>query len=409
MAAADTVREQRAAIAVDGRLIALLLVGAMTIMAGATISPSLPAIEREVASGDNAALLTRLVLTVPALFTALTALVAGAALDRFGRRRILLAAIVLYALAGPAGGLMSNVWALLATRALLGVAVGIVMTASVTLVTDYYAGPQRGEVMGRQAAFAGIGGIVFLVGGGLLADLSWRAPFAIYLLALPVLVMAWRFLPEPSRAAAADHDDGGIMRRGPVALLAMLAFTSMVVFYLTPVQIPFHLEALGAPSGTLAGIAVASTTLTGAVASALYGRVRARLARSLVFAVLFAPMAAGYAIVALAAGPALVIAGLAIFGMGFGLLIPNLNTLAGDLATDATRGTVIGTLTTSLFLGQFASPLVAQPVIERFGSAGAYWAGASMLALLAVGFAVANRPGGARSGTGPASASASVK
>ena len=379
------------AISLDGQLLALLLVGAMTIMAGATISPSLPAIEREVASGDNAALLTRLVLTVPALFTALTALVAGAALDRFGRRRILIAAIVLYALGGPAGGLVSNVWALLATRALLGVAVGIIMTASVTLVADYYAGPSRGEVMGRQAAFAGIGGIVFLVGGGLLADLSWRAPFAIYLLALPVLVMAWRFLPEPSRAATAVRDDGGTVRRGPVALLALLAFTSMVVFYLTPVQIPFHLEALGAPSGTLAGIAVASTTLTGAIASALYGRIRARLSRPVTFAILFALMAVGYAIVAAATGPVAVIAGLSIFGSGFGLLIPSLNTLAGDLADERTRGTVIGTLTTSLFLGQFASPLVAQPVIERFGSAGAYWAGASMLALLAVGF-VASLP-----------------
>ena len=377
------------AIALDGRLLALLLVGAMTIMAGATISPALPEIEREVATGNNAALLTRLVLTVPALFTALTALFAGAALDRFGRRRILLAAIVLYAFAGPAGGVVSNVWALLVTRALLGVAVGIVMTASVTLVADYYSGPNRGEVMGRQAAFAGIGGIVFLVGGGLLADLSWRAPFAIYLLALPVLAMTWRFLPEPARAssAAGGKDGRGAVRWKPVAALAALAFTSMVVFYLTPVQIPFHLAALGTPSGTLAGIAVASTTLTGAIASALYGRVRARMSRPVTFAILFVLMAVGYAVVAAATGPVAVIAGLAIFGTGFGLLLPSLNTLAGDLADERTRGIVIGALTTSLFLGQFASPLVAQPVIERFGSAGAYWAGAFVLALLAICFA----------------------
>lgn len=369
------------------RLLALLLAGTMTIMAGATISPSLPAIEATLARGPNGPLLARLVLTVPALFTAMTALLAGWAIDRFGRRRILLGAIVLYGVAGPLGGTVSSIETLLATRAALGVSVGIVMTTVVTLVTDYYDGPARGVVMGRQAAFSSIGGIVFLVAGGLLADLSWRAPFGVYLLGLPILWLVWRHVDEPARPAASP--DGPVAFPMPqVAALTATAFGSMVVFYLTPVQIPFYLAELGTPSGTVSGIAIAATTLTSAVASSLYGRLRAHVGFSATFALLYAIMALGYGVVAAAAGATQVIAGLAVFGLGLGLLLPNLNALAGQIASPAARGVVVGALTTSIFLGQFASPLAAQPLIGAFGSGGTFLAAVAVCAAAAAVFAI---------------------
>ena len=261
--------------------------------------------------------------------------------------------------------------------------------------------------MGRQAAFSGFGGIVFLVGGGLLADLSWRAPFAIYLLGWPILYLVLRHVDEPdrtaSRAAAGATGDG---LDGPrivrVAALSAVGFSSMIVFYLTPVQIPFHLRGLGAGSGTVAGLAVAATTLTSALASLRYGALRERLGYSAVFALLLVVMAAGYAAVAVAGGPVGVIAGLAVFGVGLGLLLPNLNSLAGDIASSGTRGTVVGALTTSLFLGQFASPFATQPLVARFGSGGAFGGASALLlvgAVLFLAHALLGRTGPARSGS----------
>ena len=274
------------------------------------------------------------------------------------------------------------------TRALLGVAVGVVMTASVTLVADYYLGPKRAEVMGRQAAFASIGGIMFLVCGGLLADLSWRAPFGIYLLALPVLAAAWKFLPEPARNVS-RQPGGQAASSVPwmrLLLLALLAFCSMVVFYLVPVQIPFHLVSLGALSATFAGMAVAATTLFAAISSALFGRIRSRLSRSGTFTLTFALIGLGFVVVAMSGGVVTMFLGLAVFGLGLGLLIPGLNTLAGDMADTRTRGIIVGVLTTGLFLGGFSSPLAAQPVIERFGSSVSFAAGAVILLGFSTGF-----------------------
>src|SRR5690606_32866450 len=69
----------------------LLLASALTIMAGATIAPALPAIETVFAAEPDAALLTRLVLTAPALAIAICAPFAGGLADRIGRRPVLLA------------------------------------------------------------------------------------------------------------------------------------------------------------------------------------------------------------------------------------------------------------------------------------------------------------------------------
>ena len=86
-----------------GSVLTLLLLSSMTVMAGATISPTLPSIGKVFADTPRSDLLVRLVLTLPALFTAIGAPIAGGIIDRFGRRPLLFGVIVLYALAGGSG------------------------------------------------------------------------------------------------------------------------------------------------------------------------------------------------------------------------------------------------------------------------------------------------------------------
>ena len=80
----------------------LLASAALTIMAGATIAPSLPAMREVFVGTPGAEVLVRLVLTITALAIALTAPLAGLFADRVGRRPLLVGSLVLYALAGSA-------------------------------------------------------------------------------------------------------------------------------------------------------------------------------------------------------------------------------------------------------------------------------------------------------------------
>ena len=140
----------------------LLFASMLTIMAGATIAPALPAIQREFSSTPNAAVLVGLMLTMHGLFIAVGAPIIGALADRYGRRRLLLVSTVVYALAGGSGFVLDSLVAILASRAVLGLAVAGVMVTVTALITDYYDETRRDTVLGRQGAFMSIGGVVLL-------------------------------------------------------------------------------------------------------------------------------------------------------------------------------------------------------------------------------------------------------
>ncbi len=58
----------------------------------------------------------------------------------------------------------------------------------------------------------------------------------------------------------------------------------------------------------------------------------------------------------------MVLIGLAIGGLGIGLLIPNMSVCLTSYTPAALRGKFLGGLTTSFFLGQFISPFISQPL-----------------------------------------------
>lgn len=176
----------------------LLAASTLTVMSGAIIAPALPEISRYFA-GEDTELLTKLVLTMPALVIAVLAPLAGYLIDRFGRKKLLLISLLIYTVAGTAGFLIDDLVLLLVSRAVLGIGVAGIMNAATTLIGDYFQGEERNQFMGTQASFMALGGVVFLNVGGLLADWSWRGPFLVYAAALIVLPLAAVYLFEPQR------------------------------------------------------------------------------------------------------------------------------------------------------------------------------------------------------------------
>lgn len=81
----------------------LLFISTLTIMSGATISASLPGIAARFADVENVALLSRLVLTLPAVFIAPFSPAAGFLVDRFGHKPLLLVSLALFAASGYDG------------------------------------------------------------------------------------------------------------------------------------------------------------------------------------------------------------------------------------------------------------------------------------------------------------------
>lgn len=110
----------------------LLLTSTLIIIANATIAPTLPAIQSTFANTPGAALLTGLVLTMPALFVVIGSLVVGTVIDKFGRKPLLIGSALLYAFAGGSGFLLDNLFLILIGHALLGLALAGIMTTITT-------------------------------------------------------------------------------------------------------------------------------------------------------------------------------------------------------------------------------------------------------------------------------------
>jgi MFS family permease len=354
----------------------LLLVSTLTIMSGATISASLPGIAVRFADVENVALLSRLVLTLPAVFIAMFSPAAGFLVDRFGRKPLLLVSLALFSVAGASGLFLDTLPGLLVGRAVLGVAVGGIMTATTALVGDFFQGPARDRYMGLQQAFVGIGGTIFLTGGGFLAEVHWRGPFLIYTVAILLLPAALAFLPEPRRVQPATATAGeGRLGGREIALLGLLflaAAVNMIAFYMIPTQLPFYLEHLGFAAPSLAGTAIGAGQLVGVLSALAFAPFRRLLGIMGVFGLGFVSAGLSFLLLWGAESYAGVLVAMAVSGVCMGTIMPNFAAAAMLLAPPALRGSVSGLLVSAIFAGQFLSPIVSQPLIASWGYGGAY-------------------------------------
>jgi MFS family permease len=245
----------------------VLMVSSLTIMSVITISPALPAMSEDFSHIPNGQFLVQIVLTIPAFFIAITSPLVGLLIDRYGRLKILYGSMVLYAIAGTSGYYLDNIYHILISRAVLGVAVGMSMTIVITLIADYFEGEERRKFTGIQIAFMSMGGIVLVSLGGFLADISWRAPFAIYALSLVFLPMAVLYLYEPKLEKPIQLQMDPIKAPPLIWLLIINTMIMWILFFILPVHLPFHLKDLGVEKNSLIGIAVAFSTLFSAVSS----------------------------------------------------------------------------------------------------------------------------------------------
>ena len=375
--------------------ITLLVASMLTIMASATIAPSLPAMLKHFESVSNSAYWVRLVLTLPALFIAISAPILGVLVDRIGRKPLLFLSLIIYGLAGSSGLWLNSLDTIIIGRALLGVSVAGISISTTALIADYYSGAARGKFLGLQAAFSSLGGVVFVSLGGWLADIGWRNPFLIYFAALLVLPAVWSFLSEPPRQdstqSSVHADNVEKSSRLPyliVGLTFAAAMLGQMAFYTIPVQIPFYLKNLFQSSASQSGIAIAICTLGSAISSFQYQRIKAKTTFFSIYGIAFSTMALGFGLISLGSSFTIVAFGLGTVGVGLGLVMPNMTFCLTSATPVNMRGKILGGLTTSMFLGQFLSPLVSQPLSLAIGLNATYGTAGIAMVILAIAFMV---------------------
>ncbi|MFI5959456.1 MFS transporter [Cryptosporangium sp. NPDC051539] len=397
------------------QLILLLAGSCLSILGAVLIAPVLPAMTDHFEGVSGVDVLVPIVLTIPALLIGVMAPFAGLIADAIDRKRVLIAAMIAYAIVGTAPLYLNSLGLIIGSRALVGLCEAAIMTCCTTLIADYWDGPQRSRYLGLQVLVAAVAGTVFLGVGGALGGAGWRAPFWLYLVALVLAVPMALFIWQPARPAlsarsassvpsalsarrarpdpSASSAGGGSAK--PVGTLPSMPWRELltpclvtvvggVVFYALIVELSFVLDDAGVTSTAAIGGLSALASIATATGAGMFGRLAHRSARQLL-PVTFGLSAVGFAVAAATDSVVVIMLGAVIAGAGTGLMLPTLLTWAVNRLRFDQRGRGTGLWTGTLFLGEFLAPLL---IAGLSAGAGGLRPALGVLAVVAVAFAV---------------------
>jgi len=365
MATSDTSTASRVGLAL------LLAASSFTIMAAASVAPALPDMREAYASVPGVDVKVPLTLTLPGLVIAAAAPLSGLVADRWGRTRLLLAGLLLYAVSGVSGFFAASLEGILIGRAFLGLAVAMIMTTVSVLIIDYSRDIERWRMLGRQASIAGFGGLIFPLVGGLLAVGHWRLSFLLYLLPIFLVVPIYWYVRDVHLLKQGGRNEKDLTHFpvGDFLIAISLGFCGMLVLYAIPLMMPRLLQELGANSAMAFGAAIGIPSCAAGITAFFYSRIRSLFDMQTIASIAFGLMAVSYALISAARQVELAIAFAMIAGVGFGLNTPNLTTWMQSRMPMAWRGRAAGALTSAIFLGQFSAAFVYSR-LERHASIG---------------------------------------
>jgi MFS family permease len=364
----------------------VIVVNTLPTMAIASLVPVLPTLFAHFKGEAHAELFVPMILTIPSLCVALFSSLIGAAADAWGRRRILLAALLAFAVFGLVPLLFDDLRAIIASRFAVGIAEAAILTGTNAMMADYFAGENRKRWVGMQTSIGPFVSSSYILAGGALGAWSWRGPFLLYLLGLFAWVAAGLFLFEPARATGVDHPRASRFPWATTVLVGSITLLYSTIFFVQAVQHGRIFSDLGVDSPARIGWIVTIATMGTVIGGYTYRVMRLRPIGTMM-AIAFGAYGASY--VGLWCAPNYLV-GLPLdavgqFAGGFGLSV--LLNWAMTKYEYANRGRGMGTWGACFFMGQFVSPpammLIGHGRLSFLQSVGALGMGCFALALIA--------------------------
>jgi EmrB/QacA subfamily drug resistance transporter len=186
-------------------LAAVILASSMAFIDGTVVNVGLPALQARF----HATLVdVQWVVEAYGLFLGALILVGGSAGDIFGRRRVFLVGVVIFAAASAACGMAQSIQQLIAARAIQGIGAALLTPGSLAIISASFPEKDRGAAIGTWSGFTAMTmALGPVLGGWLIEHASWRWIFFINLpLAAAVIVISLLHVPE-SRSSSAKRLD----------------------------------------------------------------------------------------------------------------------------------------------------------------------------------------------------------
>ncbi|QUO48715.1 MFS transporter [Halorubrum ruber] len=371
----------------------LLLINVLPPLGTALLSPVLGSLVEPLGASTANIGLMMSAFTAPSIFVIP---IAGVVSDRYGRRPVLLFGLVWFGLTGTAIAFVSTFGAALALRALQGIGFAALTPIIITSLGDLYAGTKEATAQGLRFTGSGLSQTAFPLAAGVLVGMAWQYPFLLYAVAFPIAAVVYLYFEEPLDEAGGVGDEAGgvgdeaggvgdeaggvgdeageggeagiraqlgdmrglvaqrrawtmVVARGSanVAWFGFLTYNSILV-----VDVLGHTPAEAGALAALASLTYAlAATQAGRIAEAFDDRLYPLLALNL-------SMGAGLGLAFLARSLAVAAVGVALMGVGFGLVLSIYRSVITALPPPDLRGGLV-----SLGEGSGRAAATATPVV----------------------------------------------
>jgi MFS family permease len=382
----------------------LVAAATLTVMAGAILGPIVPRIRDELGVSGTAA---GLIITTHGGVIVLASPLVGSLVDRIGPRRPLVAGLLVYGVGGGAGLVVDSFLPLLASRVVLGLGTAAVYTSVTVLIYELYEGQAMERVLGYRSSANSAGAAVWPLVGGAAGSLAWNAPFGIYLVAVPLGILAATTVPETRGSSAgsgpaangsggADGAGGGIggvlavfRDRPALPLVYLLYFGANALLYVIVVYYPQLLAGIDVTASFRISLYLAANGAAGGVSAIAYDRLLGYADRSTLVFTAFVLWTAGLGI-ATAVGTAIAaVVPVVLFGLGIGLVFPSTFAWIEAFAPPERQGQFSSYVASFGYTGQFLSPVLFGALVPIAGVRGVFAAGGAIAAVAAVGLGAA--------------------
>lgn len=212
--------------------------------------------------------------TIPAMMITIFVLMSNLVMNKIGKKNTVLLGIGLIIIFGPLPAFLTNFKLVMMSRMLLGAGIGLFNSLSISLMSDFFESDEKATMIGMRTAFLNIGKALTTFLSGYLLLFGERAVFLTYLIAIPIFLLFYRYVPNTS-VEQLTKKKGNI--RFATIVLTLLTFLVGVSYMGLTIKIPSliltHYQLEMALSRNLLTILALSGTIAGFIFGMLLKKV----------------------------------------------------------------------------------------------------------------------------------------
>lgn len=224
--------------------------------------------------------LVEMLSTLPSLFLMIAVLLSSFIAKKCGYKNTIMMGLGLVMFSGVIPIVIDDFYMILISRGALGFGVGLFNSLLVSMVNTFCEGNERSSMYGLQSAFEGAGGIFITFVAGQLLKINWQAPFFAYLIAIPVFLIFYKFVPKVETSQVLLKNGTSNQKQEaikgsflPIMGYMLILFIAAMLYMTMGIKVASLMTTQGYGTASDASLVLISLSLGGILSGLFFGKI----------------------------------------------------------------------------------------------------------------------------------------